>query len=360
MTDTGQQPSQFNQRADNAATALKGQLSRERGVEIPERKVEVGPDGQPPKPPPPEGSYARQAYDQMRAEQQAQAVQQMQMQQQQQQALGQQPMAGTQEQALDGSQAPPLPQTAQPPQGPETQETLTANAQQRFAKLTQDLRDKDRELQTVLEQQRNNEQTLAETQASLQALSQQHQQMLQSNLENLDPETRLQVMQDARMQEHLANFEKRMLAYLQPQISGLQENRAHDELMKLAEKYPSFDVQVHGSSIEMFRGKNPHCSIEQAWKAIAEPGELATRDAVPATAVPPVVTPRASIQGNPQSRYIPEPQSDPEAEMREDAAQIGKLMRSFESADHKTGARLIEKNLIERLGDTLPGARHRR
>jgi len=110
--------------------------------------------------------------------------------------------------------------------------------------------------------------------------------------------------------------------------------------------------------IEMFRGKNQHASVEQAFKAVAEPEELVIRDAVPATAVPPVVAPRASM-ASPQTRYIPEPQSNPEQEMQEEAAQIGKLMRSMDAADHKTGARLIEKNLADRLGDNLPGA-HRR
>ena len=356
---TGQPPkvSQFNQRADNAALALKGQMNQERGLNLQETKVVVGPDGQPPKPPPPEGSYARQAFDQQRAEQQVQAAQQM-TQQGQQQPIGEQPLAGTQEQALDGSQAPPLPQQAQPPQAPEDQ-GLSFNAQQRFAKLTNDLRDKDRDLQAVLEAQRTQQTTLAETQASLQALQQQHQQMLQANLENLDPETRMQVMQDARMQEHLHNFEQRILSHIQPQISGLQENRAHDDLMRLSQKYPRFDVQVHGPLIEIYRGKNQHSSVEQSFKAIAEPEELVTRGAVPATAVPPAIAPRASIQGNPQSRYIPEPQSDPVQEMHEEAAQIGVLMRSLDQNDHKTGARLIEKNLIDRLGDSLPGARHR-
>jgi hypothetical protein len=343
-----EEQSQFNQRADNAALALKAQLSQERGVVIPERKVEVGPDGQPPKPPPPEGSYARQAYDQARAAQAAQAAQLMQQQ-------GQQPPAGTQEQAVGVAPAPVLPQQAQPPQEPEGQE-LSVNAQQRFAKLTQDLREKDRELQTVLEQQRNNQTTLAESQASLQALTQQHQEMLQANLEGMDPETRAQVMQDARMQELLVNFEKRIMAQLQPQIAGLQENVAHGELMKLAGKYPAFNVEVHGPLIDVFRNRNQHASIEQAFKAVAELQELVPRDAVPATAVPPVVAPRASMV-NPQSRYIPEPQSDPEQEMREEAAEIGKLMRSMDAADHKKGARLVEKNLSDRLGDTLPGAR---
>lgn len=357
MTTQQDSQSQFNQRADNAALALKGQLSQERGVNIPERKVEVGPDGQAPKPPPPEGSYARQAYDQMRQQQQAQAARVMQEsgQPSPQEQLGQQPMAGTQEQALDGSQAPPLPQQGQPPQVPQTQE-LSPNAQERFQKLTQDLRDKDRALQQLLEKEKANESTLAETQASLQSLQQQYQQVLQSNLENLDPETRLQVLQDARMQEYLAAFEQKILSKIQPQIQGLQENRTHDELMKLADKYPAFDVQIHGPLIEMFRGKNQHASVEQAFKAVAEPGELVTRGSVPANAVPPVVSPRASMQ-SPQTRYVPEPQSNPEQEMQEEAVQIGKLMRSMDPADHKAGNRLIQKNLTDRLGHILPGAR---
>lgn len=356
MTGKQEEQSQFNQRADNAALALKGQMNQERGLNLQETKVVVGPDGQPPKPPPPEGSYARQDYDRMRVEQQAQTVQQM--AQQPQQPIGDQPLAGTQEQALDGSQAPPLPQQAQTPQGPGDQE-LSPNAQQRFAKLTSDLRDKDRDLQAVLEAHRNNETTLAETRAQLQAMQQQHEQMLQANLENLDPETRMQVMQDARMAEHLAAFEQRIVAKLQPQISGLQENRAHDELVRLAARFPRFDVQVHGPLIEIYRGKNQHSSVEQAFKAIAEPEELVTRGAVPATVVPPAVAPGASIQGNPQGRYIPEPQSDPEAEMVAEAAQIGTLMRSLDAQDHKAGARLIEKNLIDRLGARLPGASRR-
>lgn len=353
MTGTqGQNPnSNFNQRADNAALKLKSELSDQFGVNIPERKVEVGPDGQPPKPPPPEGSYARQAYDQHRQQQQAQSVAQMDQPTQAEQ-LGQQPMAGTQEQAMDGSMAPPLQQTAQPPQAPEGQE-LSPNAQSRFAKLTQDLRDKDRKLQELEERARSGEQTASETQAALQALQQQHQQMLQANLENLDPETRMQVLQDARMREYMDNLENRIMSKIQPQISGIQENRTHDEMRGLTDKYPAFDYDVHGPLIEMFRGKNQHCSVEQAFRAIAEPEELVQRGSVPATAVPPVVSPRASMQ-NPQSRYIPEPESNPEQEMRDEAAQIGKLRRSLDAADQKMGMNMIHKNLADRLGHRLP------
>ena len=124
--------------------------------------------------------------------------------------------------------------------------------------------------------------------------------------------------------------------------------------MQLSGKYPAFDVQIHGPLIEMFRGKNQHASVEQAFKAIAEPEELVVRSAVPASAVPPIVAPGVGTPAT--SRYVTEPQSDPEQEMREEAAQIRKLMESADPADHRTGQRLVEKNLADRLGSKLPGA----
>lgn len=358
MTEQGQQPSQFNQRADNAALALKGQLNQERGLSLQEQKVEVGPDGKPPGPLPPEGSYARQAIEQQRAAATAQSQQAMAQQGQptQQQILGQQPPAGTVEQAMDGSQAPPLP-AAQPPQGPGDQDSFSENAQTRFAKLTQQLRDMDRERQAAIAQAKENETTLANAKSALDSLQQQHQQMLQANLENLDPETRMQVMQDARMQEYFAAFKQDIMNQLQPQIAGLQENRIHGELMQLAEKYPRFDVQVHGPNIEMFRGKYPEVTVEQAFKAIAEPEELVTRGSVAHAAVPPIPAPGGVNPAH--TRYVAEPQSDPEQEMREESLQWKKLVASTDSADQRTGARLLEKNIADRLGDKLPGA-HRR
>jgi hypothetical protein len=181
--------------------------------------------------------------------------------------------------------------------------------------------------------------------------------MLQSNLENLDPETRMQVMQDARMQEYFAGFKQDILNTLQPQIQGLQENRIHGELMGLADKYPRFDVQIHGPQIEMFRGKYPEVPIEQAFKAIAEPEELVTRGAVSHAAVPPFLAPGGTAPTN--SRYVAEPQSDPEQEMREESLAWKKLLASADPADQRAGARLLEKNMGDRLGGNLPGAARR-
>src|SRR5690242_3852666 len=61
----------FNARSDAAAHALKDQLSKQLGKEIPKRPVPVDADGQPARPLPPEGSYARMAIEQQRREAQA-------------------------------------------------------------------------------------------------------------------------------------------------------------------------------------------------------------------------------------------------------------------------------------------------
>ena len=214
------------------------------------------------------------------------------------------------------------------------------------------LRAKDQELQAAQAQARDASKSQEELTLRLTAMETQHQQMLQANLENLDPETRAVVMQDARMHEYFDKFRAQLLSEIQPQLSGLQENRIHNDLMTLADKYPSFDVQVHGPSIDKFRGKNPHTSIEQAFKAIAEPEELVTRNVAAAVAVPPVVPPGS---GGVQPRYMPEPQSNPEAEMIQDAAAARELMLSNDPRDHKKGLAAFDANIAARLANHLPG-----
>ncbi len=341
---TGQEiPSQFNQRADNAALALKGDISKQIGRELPPRQVEVGPDGRPPKPPPPEGSYARQAYDQARA---AAAQQQL--------VLGDQPVAGALEHAADGSQAPPLLPPGQPPQE-QAGQPVSNNAEARIHELTQKLRAQDQEMQAFLAQAKEASTSKADLETRLKGMEEQHAQMLQANLENLDPETRLQVMQDARMSERMDEMEKRILSSIMPHVQEVKQSNAQNDMMRLAEKYPAFDLQVHGPSIDMFRGKNPACSIEMAFKAIAEPEELVTRQVAAAAAVPPVVPPGGNSGVLP--RYMPEPQSNPEQEMIEESAKARDLMTSQDPRDHKAGLRMFDANIAKRLGHRLPGSR---
>lgn len=179
--------------------------------------------------------------------------------------------------------------------------------------------------------------------------------MLESNLDNLDPESRLMVMQQAQIQEALAQQKREILSELAPALTNLQQQSAHSEMLRVAGKYPAFDVETHVPLIEMFRESNPRCSIEQAFRAVAEtPEELRTVGAAPAQAVPPIIPP-----GNgPTSRYsMPEqqPQRDPEQELREDARRIRELRSSQDPADHREGLRAVDRNLAARLSHMLPG-----
>lgn len=329
-----EEASGFNEGADSAARALKAKL----GVEP--KQVEVGPDGRQPVQPP-EGSYIAMA-DQARR-------QQMQQAQQRQDVVGDQPPAGTMDQALDGSQAPVIPDGGTQQSEGEGSE-ISPNVQRRFSELTQRLRALEQEKQQHEAQAKAMSETNAELAAKLQAIQKAHDDMVQANLDNLDPETRMQVLQDARMNEMFAGMERRIMDSIMPHLQGLQQQTAQTEMMRLAEKYPAFDIQIHGPLIDMFRGKNPNCSVEQAYRAIAESDdELVTRNQVtPTNGAPPIVAPG---QRNGSPRYIPQPEPDPEQEMIEDAQRIAKLRGSSDPSEQREGIRLIEKNIAQRLAN---------
>lgn len=338
MTGQPQTPNQFNTRADNAALALRQDLLK-RGAEIPDSgAVEVDADGKPPAPLPPEGSYQRMAIEQQRAAQQQ---------------IGDQPPAGTTEQMVDGSQAPVLQPTGIPPQETpaEPAQELSPNAQQRIGDLINQLRQKDQDLQQALAAATG----LEDLKVKFSTLEEQNNQMIQANLDTLDPETRMAVMQNAQLQEQVTAIEQRILGQVMPHVNSLQQENAHTAMVKLGEKYPAFDLQIHQPLVDSFRAKNPACSIEQAYRAIAEGDELVTRATAPATAVPPIVPPGS---GSPRPRYVPEPtaQSDPEQELVEEAQTLKGLMASQDPADHRKGLRLADQNIARRLAHRLPGA----
>lgn len=333
--------SQFKQRADNAALQLKGQLSKELGRELPSKQVLVDSDGRPPKPLPPEGSYMRQQIEQQRA------------QQQHAQTLGDQPLAGTVEQAIDGSQAPPLTPPGTDPQ--ELAAPISDNANRRIQELTQKLRAQDQELQTALAEGKRSSESQTQLEQRIAAMEQEKQEILQANLDQMDPETRMKVLNDARMIEMFDGFKKQMMDSIMPHVEGLQQSNVQQQMLGLADVYPAFDLQVHGPLIDMFRGKNQHCTVEQAWKAVAEPEELVTRETARlAPAVPPVVPPGG---GGAQPRYMPEPQTNPEQEMIEESQSARDLMRSDNPNDHKKGLRAFDRNIASRLAHKLPGSR---
>ena len=323
------EPSKFNTRADQAAEALKLSMNLE------PKKVEVGPDGRPPAPPPPEGSYlAMQQQAQMAAAKARQTV------------LGDQPVAGTVDDLTDGSVAQPTPPVA--PQPVEPAPGDTPNVQKRFADLTQKLRVADQARQEAEQRVKESASTNAELVTQMQAITAQHQQMLNENLESLDPEIRAQVMQDARLQEMFGTLRKDLMDTIMPHVQGLEQSNVQREMMELGSIYPAFDIQIHGVLIDMFRGKNPNCTVEQAYRAIAEDQELVTRPELARVPIPPTVAPGGGgVNGTP--RYVPQPEPNPEEEMIVDARRIAELRRSADPKDQKEGLRLAEKNLHDRL-----------
>lgn len=194
--------------------------------------------------------------------------------------------------------------------------------------------------------------TATQYEQRLQSLEKQHQEMLQANLENLDPDTRAQVLMDARLQERMDQFEERLMSRVQPQIQHLERSTAQTEMVALSQKYPGFDYQTHAPLIEQFRAGNPRCSIEQAFRAVAEPEELGVRPSVRAQAVPPTIPP-----GNGElaaARFAPprqpQPQQAQEDELVEESRRIKELRASTDPAKQKEGLRLAEAHLAKRIG----------
>lgn len=260
--------------------------------------------------------------------------------------IGDQLPAGTPTQTLDGSQAPPL---APVGQTPPAEAPDSPRAQRRIQELVDQLRAREAELAAARDEGRRYGETLQQTQQRLQALEQQHEQMLQANLDHLDPETRMRVLQDARLREQFEQLEQRIISKVQPQLQQIQSRDARREMEALANKYPRFDLQIHGPLIDMFRGKNPHCSIEQAFRAVGDPEELVTRQSASAVAIPPVVAPGSSTLASTRYAPQPEPQTDPVQEAREEAERMAKLRASNDPREQKAGLAAVDDMLRRRV-----------
>jgi hypothetical protein len=311
------------------------------GQPLQPRSVPVGADGQPERPLPPEGSYARQAIERQRAA-----------------TAAARPAIADQPDAPPAAQAPSP--NGQPPadQEPQTDPQLTPNAQRRFGELTQTLRQKDQELQALSARQRQLEEAAAADRARAEAAEARFNSVVQQNLEALDPETRMQVMQDARMQEEMTKLENRLLGKIAPVLGTMQQRAAQSDLERVAQKYPAFDTGVHGPLIEMFREKNPNCSVEQAFRAIAEPEELAVGSGRAPT-IPPIANPSA---GNAAPRYVPQPsqQTSPEQEVEQDRKRAFDLARSTNAKDRRYVGPAFDQLIRSKLGAGLPDTRSRR
>jgi exonuclease VII small subunit len=235
---------------------------------------------------------------------------------------------------------------------PPAAESNSPRAEARIQELVASLREKDRQLQEAIEMGKRATETATQFQQRLTSLEQQHQQMLQQNLESLDPDTRAQVMADARLSQRLDEFKRDLLGQITPRLQRLDANAAQSELHALSQKYPGFVYQTHAPLIAQFRESNPRCSIEQAFRAIAEPEELVPRQAARATAVPPFIPPGNGDLG--AARYAPQnaPRNQPnqEDELVEESRRIKKLRASTDPAEQKEGMRLLDQHLKRRIG----------
>lgn len=335
--------SNFPARADNAALALKRKLSADLGKEIAPRSVPVGSDGQPVPALPPEGSYARQAVERQRA-----AAEQ----------ARQQPPAPT-------PQQPPQQEMRQEPQGiqqpvqpPQQEEQFSANAQRRFSELTQHLREKDQQLQQEIARSKQLEESQAQLNARLTAIEASYNKVISQNLDSLDDDTRAQVLQQAAEAELSDRLERRVLEKISPHLREAKVSSIQAELAAVAAKYPGFEVQTHGPLIEIFRNQNPNCTIEQAFRAVAEPHELSSANAR-APAIPPIAV---APNNNATPRYIPRPNTDPqqktpEQEIEEDRKRAFELARSDDPRDKRMAGRAMDQYIARKLGNSLPGRR---
>ena len=264
------------------------------------------------------------------------------------QASGQPPAAGQPPQRAEDMQDPAEPPPQNPP--PAADPNTSPRAEARIQELVAQLREKDQALQKSMEMGKQATETATQFQARLQALEQQHQQMLQQNLESLDPETRAAVLADARLSQRLDEFKRDLLGQIAPRLQQLDASAAQAELHALAQKYPGFVYQTHAPLIAQFRASNPRCSIEQAFRAVAEPEELGTRQPARAGAVPPFVPPGNGEHG--LARYAPmkKIEAKPEDELVEEARRIKELRASTDPAKQKEGMQLLDQHLKRRLG----------
>lgn len=308
------------------------------GEPIKPRPVPVDSDGQPARPLPPAGSYARMAIERQRQE-----------------ASANRP--NLQDNVQVNTELPVQPQgqpAVNPPEQPSEVEQFTPNVQRRFSELSGLVRSKDQELQQVKAQAAQLQETQKQTQAKLAEIEKRYATLVEQNLQSLDPDTRQQVLSDARFTEMLQATEQRLLATISPILQGVQERSTQQDLNALSSKYPGFSYEVHVPLIQMYRERNPNSSVEQAFKAIAEPGELVGERQDRAAAIPPIAIP---TNGNAAPRYVPEaPKTTPEQELNELRQRTFALSRSDKPEDRKQAQRLMDELLRRKHGNKLPGS----
>lgn len=244
---------------------------------------------------------------------------------------------------------------SQPAEAPQ-QEQFSPNAQRRFSELTETLRRKDQELQNAIAKSKQLEESHSQAQNRIAEIEKRLNAMLNQQLLEMDEDTRRQVLQKADFEAEAAKIEQRIASRFQPVLEQIATESIRQELQAVSRKYPGFNLDVHGPLIEIFRQKNPNCSLEQAFRAVAEPEEL-VQQAGRAPAVPPIAVPN---QGNQAPRYVPQPQPNqktPDQELEELRQQAFELARSDDPLKRRLSGQVMDRYIKQRMGPNLPGRR---
>lgn len=255
------------------------------------------------------------------------------------------------ERTLQMQEPPPSVGEASEGQGSESE--LSGNAMRRFSELSGQLRERERVVSELQQRDAEREREAANLRSEVESLRQEQQrlaaerqQLIDQNLDSLDPETRAIVLNRAEMQRMLAEQRRELTAEFRAQFDQLHRRNAEDDYLALSSKFELFDIGVHKPLIETFRRQNPNASVEQAYKAIAEPEALVLRAPAHAPSVPLVLAPGP---GPTAEHLVPRPAPNRDDAMRADARKAREMMASADPRDHRDGIRLFEKNIRERL-----------
>jgi uncharacterized protein YdcH (DUF465 family) len=292
---------------------------------LPQAQVEVDANGRPPAPPPPEGSYADMA---------------------------RQEVISAQEQLQQAVPAPPPPVVAptEPQQLEQQTNEPSEKASDRISDLVSKLRTKDQEFQQLQAQHTQTAGQIAEMKQLVESLRSEREQLKQAALESLDPEERARVIGQMELQNAVQQAQEKLLSTLQPRLAKIDEHELAREFESLSLKYPGFNPQVHPELIQHVRSQNPALSVELAFRAVASNDELGVSSARSANPVPPSLAPnQTGVPRSVPSQAAPQNSSTPEQEIQDESAAAYKLLRSKDSADQKAGMRAVDAVLGKRI-----------